>query len=139
MSRTARISVAETQPEGAVVAEISPADRRLITGLETGPNADSTLLGDDLWHVADQSPGPIVLDMRGVDWIDSGACAVLIRFWKDLRAKGRPLVLCVTESVRETFRITGLVRLIPCYVDLDETIQAARTAEPAVEAGKQVG
>jgi anti-anti-sigma factor len=131
MSHTARITLAENQPEGAVVAEIRPADRRLITGLEAGPSAESALLADDLWHVADQSPGPLVLDLRGVDWIDSGACAVLIRFWKDLRGKGRSLVLCVTEPVRETFRITGLVRLIPCFVDLDESISAATTEAPA--------
>jgi anti-anti-sigma factor len=139
MYQTARKYVADAQPEGAIVAEIHPADRRLITGLEGGPNADSTLLADNLWHVADQSPGPMVLDLRGVDWIDSGACAVLIRFWKDLRGKGRALTLCVTEPVRETFRITGLVRLIPCFVDLDETISAARTAQSTVEAGKQSG
>ena len=66
--------------------------------------------------------------MRAVDWIDSGACAVLIKVWKALRQRGQPLVLCITDPVRETFRITGLVRLMPVFPDLDAAVEAARAA-----------
>ena len=78
---------------------------------------------------------PVVLDMRSVDWIDSGACAVLIKLWKELRRKGRTVTLCVTDPVRETFRITGLVRLIPCFGDLGPAIEAARTMPPPEAVG----
>jgi anti-anti-sigma factor len=135
MSHPARIHLAVPQPAGVLVAEIIPDDGRLVTGLEAGPDADTTHLADDLWHIADQSNSPLVLDMRGVNWIDSGACAVLVRFWKELRARGRTLSLCVTDPVRETFRITGLVRLVPCYGELESAILAARTAQPPVAAG----
>jgi len=123
----ARVSVVADPPAGVTVAEVVPADRRLVAGLEAGPDARSTLLGDDLVAAADSAPDPLVLDLRAVDWIDSGACAVLIKVWKTLRLRGQPLVLCVTDPVRETFRITGLVRLMPTFTVLDEAVEAART------------
>jgi anti-anti-sigma factor len=126
-TRPARVSVVAESPAGVTVAEVVPADRRLAAGLESGPDAKSTALGDDILAAADSSPDPVVLDMRGVDWIDSGACAVLIKVWKALRLRGQPLVLCVTDPVRETFRITGLVRLMPTFTVLDEAVEAART------------
>ena len=129
-SHPARISVVADPPAGVTIAEVIPADRRLVAGLESGPDARATHLGDDLLAAADSAPDPLVLDLRGVDWIDSGACAVLIKVWKALRLRGQPLVLCVTEPVRETFRITGLVRLMPVFIDLDPAVEAARTAGP---------
>lgn len=129
-SSPARISVIADLPAGVTVVEVVATDRRLVAGLESGPSARATHLGDDLMSAADSSPDPFVLDMRGVDWIDSGACAVLIKVWKALRGRGQPLVMCVTEPVRETFKITGLVRLIPCFADLEPAIEAARAAGP---------
>ena len=123
----ARVNVVADPPAGVTMAEVVPPDRRLVAGLEAGPEARATHLGDDLLAAADSAPGePFVLDMRGVDWIDSGACAVLIKVWKALRARGQTLVLCVTEPVRETFRITGLVRLMPVFAELDAAVQAAQ-------------
>ena len=129
MSQAALINLAASQPAGAVVAEVVPPGRRLMTGLDSGPDARATHFGDDLMQLADRTSGPIVLDMLGVDWIDSGACAVLIRFWKALRDKERALTLSVTKPVRETFRITGLERLIPCFDTLDAAVEGARTAQ----------
>ena len=139
MSHPARITLAATQPDGVVVAEIIANDGRLVTGLEAGPGAEATRLSDDLWQLADRSTGAIVLDLGQIQWIDSGACAVLIRLWKDLRGKGRALTLRVTEPVRETFRITGLARLIPCFADLSAAIEAARATQPAVSTTYQSG
>jgi anti-anti-sigma factor len=133
MSHPSRIGFAVPQPKGVTVIEVVPGDCRLVTGLEAGPSADATHLADDLSKFADQTSGPIVLNLGGVNWIDSGACAVLIRFWKELRARGRTLTLTVTSPVRETFRITGLIRLIPCFGELDSAIEAARTAQPTGE------
>lgn len=127
----ARVSVVADSPAGVTVAEVVPPDRRLVAGLEAGPDARATYLGDDLLAAADSAPGDaLVLDMRGVDWIDSGACAVLIKVWKALRLRGQSLTLCVTDPVKETFRITGLVRLMPVFGELDAAVQAARTGEP---------
>jgi len=139
LSHPAQLTLAVDQPEGVVVADITPMERRLVTGSEAGPHADGTFLADELWHIADMTSGPIVVNLSAVDWIDSGACAVLIRFWRDLRGKHRSLTLAVTEAVRETFIVTGLVRLIPCFGDLDSAINAARTAQPVVEAAKRSG
>jgi len=139
MAHPAQLTRAIDQPEGVVVVDVTPLDRRVVTGSEAGPDADSTFLADEFWHIADTTSGPIVVNLSAVDWIDSGACAVLIRFWKDLRGKGRVLTLAVTDAVRETFIITGLVRLIQCFGDLNSAIEAARTAQPLVEAGKRSG
>lgn len=139
MAHLAQLTLAANQPEGVVVADITPLERRLITGSEAGPDADATLLADELCQITDMSSGPIVLNLLAVDWIDSGACAVLIRFWKDMRGKERALTLTVTDPVRETFTITGLIRLIPCFGDLNSAINAARIAQPGVKIGKQSG
>jgi anti-anti-sigma factor len=123
----ARVSVVADPPAGVSVAEVVPVDRRLAAGLDSGPDAKATLLGDDILAAAESAADPVVLDLRGVDWIDSGACAVLIKVWKAMRARGQSLVLCVTEPVRETFRVTGLVRLMPTFTTLDEAVEAARS------------
>lgn len=125
-SRPAIISVVADLPPGAIVAKVVPYDRRLVAGLESGPEARATLLGDDILTAADTAKDPLVLDMLGVDWIDSGACAVLIKVWKSLRVRGQPLLICLTDPVRETFKITGLVRLIPCFSDLASAVAAAQ-------------
>jgi anti-anti-sigma factor len=129
-SRPARITVVADGPPGVTVAEVVPADRRLVAGLDSGPDSRATYLGDDLIKAADSAPDPLVLDMRGVDWIDSGACAALIKVWKALRVQGKPLLLCVTGPVQETFRVTGLIRLMPVFPDLDAAVAAARAAKP---------
>jgi len=131
MTHSAHINLAPDQPPGVAVVDVVPPDRRLVTGLEAGPAAQATGLIDDLTHLTDPSADPAVVNLGDVDWIGSGACAALIRFWKALRAKGRALTLRVTPPVRETFQITGLIRLIPCFGDLGEAVEAARTAAPA--------
>jgi anti-anti-sigma factor len=132
MSEAALIRLAAGQPADAAVVVVVPPDRRLTTGLDIGPGTRASLLDDELLQLASRTVGPVVVDMLGVDWIDSGACAVLIRFWKSLRGKGRALTLAVTSPVRETFRITGLERLIPCYGTLEAAVEGARKAQPAV-------
>jgi anti-anti-sigma factor len=127
MAQPARVALAADQPDGVLVVDVVPADRRLVAGLDAGPDSQSTQLGDSILRVADQFDGPVVLNLCSVDWIDSGACAVLIKFWKAMRIKGRMVSMCVTDPVRETFKITGLVRLIPCFSELGSAIEAART------------
>ena len=131
MMHSAQLALAPDQPPGVAVVDVVPPDRRLVTGLAAGPSAQATTLFDGLTRLTDPAAGPVVLNLGEVDWIDSGACAVLIRFWKALRVKGRALTLRVTPPVRETFQITGLGRLIPCFGDLGEAVEAARTAAPA--------
>jgi anti-anti-sigma factor len=131
MTHSARINLAADQPDDVVVLDLTAADRRLVTGLEAGPHARATYLADDLMKAVERSTVAVVVDMRAIDWIDSGACAVLVKFWKALRANGRAVALCVTPPVRETFQVTGLVRLIPCFGELEQAVEAARTAQPS--------
>ncbi|HEX3151093.1 MAG TPA: STAS domain-containing protein [Gemmataceae bacterium] len=130
-SRPASIGVDVDSSPGVIVAKLEPTDRRLVAGLDSGPEARATLLGDDILRAADSSRNPLVLDMLGVDWIDSGACAVLIKVSQSLRVRGQPLVISLTNPVHETFRITGLVRLIPCFTDLASAVAAAQSARPS--------
>src|SRR5262245_1988237 len=115
MAQPARVALAAEQPDGVLVVEVVPANRRLVAGRADGPESQSTQLGDAILLVADHFYWPVVVDLCSVDWIDSGACAVLIKFWKAMRVKGCAVTMCVTDPVHETFKITGLVRLIPCF------------------------
>jgi anti-anti-sigma factor len=57
---------------------------------------------------ASSGAGGVMLDMRGVRFMDSMGLRACIELQKDLRREGRRLVCCcMTDAVRRTFRITG--------------------------------
>jgi anti-anti-sigma factor len=126
MPRQARIVLAAEQPEGVTVAEVVTPDGRLYAELEPDADTRVTRLVDDFTKVADESTGPVVLDVRAVDVVDSGGCALLMRLRKALLDRNRVLVLCPSPQAREVFEVTKLVRLIPCADDLDAAATLAR-------------
>ncbi len=72
----------------------------------------------------------LVLDMSGVNFINSTCMAVIHRYSLDARDKGGNLVLaCAAESVKGILGLGGLDKLIPMCDTVDEAAEAA--AEPA--------
>ena len=66
----------------------------------------------------------IVVDLRGVEFLDSHGLGVLLGALKQLRAQGGNLVLvCVKESVLRVFRVTGLES--PAWFTIVPSVDAA--------------
>jgi anti-sigma B factor antagonist len=58
----------------------------------------------------------IVVDLSGVDFLDSSALGTLVGANKDLRANGGALkVVCARPSILRVFEITRLSEVIPVY------------------------
>jgi anti-sigma B factor antagonist len=63
----------------------------------------------------------VALEMSRLDFLDSSGLGVLIRAMKRAKMLGGGLCLvAVQERVLKTFRITGLVRVMPAFPALDE-------------------
>ena len=67
----------------------------------------------------------IVLDLSGLDFMDSSGLGVLLGRYKELsKWQGRMLVFGLQPVVEKLFRLTGLNRLIPVHADLASCLQA---------------
>lgn len=79
-------------------------------------------LRERLVEVIDGGADQVVVDLRGVDFLDSTGLGVLIGALKRLRLAGGDLVLvCDSEKLLKVFRITALDRVFA----LHDTVEAA--------------
>ena len=71
----------------------------------------------------------IVLDLAGVEFMDTSALAVIVGHWKELTAGGGTLALAAAsyQSARSLW-ITGLAHRIPMFDTADEAVRAATAA-----------
>jgi anti-sigma B factor antagonist len=75
----------------------------------------------------------IVLDMSGVDFLDTSSLAVIVGHWKAMQAVGGTLSLAGARyRYTKSLWITGLADRLPFY----DTVDKAVAAEPA-DAGHQ--
>lgn len=74
----------------------------------------------------------LVLDLQGVDFLDSTGLGVLVGGLKRVQSRGGELSLvCAQERILKVFRITGLTSVFSIYSVLDEAL----AAEPGDGAG----
>jgi anti-anti-sigma factor len=65
-----------------------------------------------------RGPGPILLNFRGVDYINSTGIALIVGLLARARADGRRLLACgLTDHYVEIFRITRLADFLGIYLD----------------------
>jgi anti-sigma B factor antagonist len=75
----------------------------------------------------------IVLDLTGVEFMDTSSLAVIVGHWKRLKGAGGTLVLAGARyRYTKTLWITGLVDRLPLYGNVDEALAAGHV--PDVEA-----
>jgi anti-anti-sigma regulatory factor len=65
-----------------------------------------------------------VLDLQGVDWIDRGGFALILRWWEQSQSAGGRFGLCLSPSTREVVALTRLDRMIPCFLHRSEAVLA---------------
>jgi anti-sigma B factor antagonist len=88
----------------------------------------SAMLRERLIEQVDAGARQVVVDLSGVDFLDSSGLGVLVGVLKRLRTAGGELTLvCASEKLLKIFRITALDRVFP----LHDTVEAATGLPPA--------
>jgi anti-anti-sigma factor len=124
----AHLALSAARPDGVTVARVIAPDRRVTTPADYGPDGRPQRLPEDLLRLSRSAPGPVVLDCRGIDVIDSSGVGVILSLWKGLRVLNRPLAVVVPDTIRPIFEVARLTRLFPLATD---PAAAARAVLPA--------
>lgn len=78
----------------------------------------------------------LIVDLSGVDFLDSTGLSVLVKALKRIReADGSLDVVVSAERVAKVFRLTGLDRVIPLHSSVDE----ARASDPDADTDEPAG
>ena len=76
---------------------------------------------DRLVSAIDEGCTRIVVDLEGVDFIDSSGLGVLVSGLRRVKENdGSIRLICTREPILKVFRITGLDRVFPIFGSLDE-------------------
>ena len=80
-------------------------------------------LDDELTRLIDDGAASLVVDLSGVDFLDSTGLSVLVKALERLRDRGGRLDVVVTaERVAKVFRITGLDAMLALHGSLAEAL-----------------
>jgi anti-sigma B factor antagonist len=80
----------------------------------------------------------LVVDMAGVDFLDSTGLGVLVGGLKRARSHNGTLQLvCDQEKILKVFRITGLTKVFPIYPSLEQALAERPTPVPAQGSGPE--
>ena len=80
----------------------------------------------------------ILLDLAGVDFMDTSALAVIVGHWKKLKAEGGTLVLAGARyRYTKSLWITGLADRLPLYDSVELAIAAEDPEAAEQQAGEQ--
>jgi anti-sigma B factor antagonist len=75
----------------------------------------------------------LVVDMAGVDFLDSTGLGVLVGGLKRTRAhEGTLQLVCDQEKILKVFRITGLTKVFPIHSTLVEALTSSSAQPPGV-------
>jgi anti-sigma B factor antagonist len=124
---------APTPPEELMVFDLDVTTHEdgvsVVTVVGEVDVATAPTLRQELLRLASESSGPprVVIDLAGVDFLDSTGLGVLLGGLKRLRSKDGALVLARAEpQVRKVFEITRVIEILPVHDDLDDALVALR-------------
>ena len=67
----------------------------------------------------------LIIDMEGVEFLDSTGLGVLVGGLKRVRAhEGSLRLVCTQERILKIFRITGLTKVFPIHTSVEEAVSA---------------
>ena len=91
---------------------------------------------DECLSEAGSSSDRMILDLSGVDFMDTSALAVIVGHWRrQVEADGMFLLAGARYRYIKALWITGLADRLPMYDNVDEALTAAR-ADPGDDAAK---
>ena len=86
----------------------------------TAPKLRETLI-----DLVSRGEHDLVVDMEGVDFLDSTGLGVLVGGLKRVRAHDGSLrLVCSQERILKIFRITGLTKVFPIHSSVEEAVAA---------------
>jgi len=78
-------------------------------------------------EVASAGPGPLVIDLTDVDFLDSTGLGVLVSGLKRFRTMGTDVILVIASNrIMKVFEITGLTQVFHIHTTREAAIAAAR-------------
>ena len=82
-------------------------------------------LREQIVSLVDEGQYHLIIDMSGVEFLDSTGLGVLVGGLKRVRAHDGSLALvCDEERILKIFRITGLTKVFPIHATVDEAVAA---------------
>lgn len=81
----------------------------------------ASALKEMIYEVLDTGVSNIILDMTGLDFMDSSGLGVLVGTLKRVRSAGGSLwLICDRDNLLKIFRLTGLDKVFTIHVSLEE-------------------
>jgi anti-sigma B factor antagonist len=106
------LSVDETHPPFAVLAVAGEVDVATAPGLRT-----------QLLDLIGQGQRNLVVDLEGVEFLDSTGLGVLVSTVKRVRSEGGDLALvCTRHQILRVFEITGLTTVFAIHETLEQAL-----------------
>jgi anti-sigma B factor antagonist len=82
-------------------------------------------LREKLIELVSEGSHNVVVNLEGVDFLDSTGLGVLVGGLKRVRAHDGSLrLVCTQERILKIFRITGLTKVFPIHTSVDEAVSA---------------
>ena len=98
------------------------------TVVEVGGEIDvytAPKLREQLVELVNDGSYHLVVDMEGVDFLDSTGLGVLVGGLKRVRAhEGSLRLVCTQERILKIFRITGLTKVFPIHSSVEDAVEA---------------
>ena len=87
-------------------------------------------LKQQILDLLDRGVNHVIVNLTGVEYLDSTALGVLIGGLKRLRERDGTLdIICPNTRIRRIFEITGLDKIFDIYANEEEAVDALNTKE----------
>lgn len=73
-------------------------------------------------------PPVLILDMRGVTFLDSSGLSTLVSWQRQLRDRGGQLRVVCGARIHKLFRVTNMDQVLRAFADVDAALQDAVNA-----------
>ena len=88
--------------------------------------ATAPLLRQEIVEIASAGSGPLVIDLEGVDFLDSTGLGVIVSGLKRFRTLGGDVLLVSTRpGILRVFEITGLTQVFAIHATVAAAVAAA--------------
>jgi len=93
--------------------------------------ATAPQLRQQIVELASESSAPLVIDLEGVDFLDSTGLGVLVSGLKRFRTLGSDVLLVATRPrILKVFEITGLTQVFSIHPTVEDAVSAASGPRP---------